>query len=182
MKTTVEYIENNRKLRIATQNDIDSYITAFYSSDDEINYLTGSCSYYEESKVRTYYNNCLTDNSRYDFLIIDEDKIIGEAVLNEIDLDVKSASYRICVFYPSYLEKGFGTFATESILDFAFNHLNLQRVSLEVFSFNKRALSMYEKVGFVHEGRLRNAIKDKTGYGDILCMSMLLDEYISKNQ
>ncbi len=180
MKTNLEYIDGERKIAIAKQNNIDDYITAFYNCDDEINYLTGSKSYYEESEVRNFYKKCLNDNSRYDFLIFDKNKIIGEVVLNEIDLDIKSAHYRICIFYSEYLSKGFGSFATKSILNFAFNHLKLQRVALEVFSFNERAIKTYEKAGFVHEGKLRNAVKQKDGYGDILCMAILLDEYTAE--
>ncbi len=177
MKTNVEYVNGQSKINIATEKDIENYLKAFYCCNDEINYLTGSNSYYEENEVRAFFNNCLTDNSRYDFLIYYNDNVIGEVVLNEINSDVKSANYRICIFYQEYLGKGIGKFATESILDFAFKHLKLQRVSLGVFSFNKRAVKMYENVGFVHEGRLRNAIKDKDGYGDILCMAILSSEY-----
>ncbi len=177
MKTNIEYVNSNRKIAIAKKEDINNYLSAFYKCDDEINYLTGSDSYYEESRVIAYYNNCLNDNSRYDFLIFDDTKIIGEVVLNEIDLEIMSANFRICIFRSEYLGKGFGRFATEYVLDFAFNHLKLQRVALEVFSFNKRAIKMYEQAGFTHEGTLRNAVKSKSGYADILCMSILIDEY-----
>ncbi len=177
MKTNVEYNNGKYRMRIAMEKDVDNYITAFYRLDEEIIYFTGSNSTYEESKVRDFFKHCLFDTSRYDFLIFDEDKVIGEVVINEIDSSIQGAHYRICIFCPEYLGRGIGRFATESIIDFAFNHLNLKRVALEVFSFNKRAIKMYESVGFVHEGRLRNAVKDKSGYGDILCMAMIEDDY-----
>ncbi len=177
MKTKIEYKEKHRKIALAKQENLDAYIEAFYSCDDEINYFTGSEAHYEESKVREFYLRCIDDDSRYDFLIFDSDKIIGEVVLNEIDNMVKSANFRICLFYSDYLGKGFGSFATKSILDFGFNHLKLQRIGLEVFSFNERAIKTYENAGFVHEGRLRNAIMDKNAcYADIICMSVLKDE------
>ena len=43
-------------------------------------------------------------------------------------------------------------------LDHAFTRLNLHRVSLSVFAFNERAIRSYRRVGFVLEGRSREAI------------------------
>ncbi len=179
MKTDIIYNEGDKKIAIAKMENIDKYIEAFYNCDDEINYLTGSESHYEESAVREFYARCTEDDNRCDFLIFDNDKIIGEVVINEIDYEVKSGHYRICLFYADYLGKGHGTFATKSILNFAFKHLQLQRVGLEVYSFNDRAIKMYEKIGFIREGRLRNAILSRDGYADIICMSMLKDEYMN---
>ncbi len=177
MKTGVEYSRDNYKVAIAKQENIEPYIKALMNDDEEIAYLTGSKVQFTDSEVREYYKKCLTDLSRYDFLIFEDDKIIGEVVLNEIDDEVNSAHFRICIFYSEYFNKGIGTFATKAALNFAFVHKKLQRVGLEVFSFNKRAIKMYEKAGFVYEGKLRNAIMDGDKYADIICMSVLLDEY-----
>jgi AcrR family transcriptional regulator len=60
--------------------------------------------------------------------------------------------------------KGFGTAAISLILEFAFNELNLHRIYLQVFSFNKRGLKLYEIMGFIHDGKLRQAIINYLGY------------------
>jgi RimJ/RimL family protein N-acetyltransferase len=41
------------------------------------------------------------------------------------------------------------------VLRYAFDELNLHRVSLTVFEYNERALRTYRKLGFVEEGRQR---------------------------
>ncbi len=49
----------------------------------------------------------------------------------------------------------------------------LQKVSLKVRSDNTRAIEMYQQLGFVVEGTLRNEIKLNDGYRDVLLMSIL---------
>jgi RimJ/RimL family protein N-acetyltransferase len=53
---------------------------------------------------------------------------------------------------PDYWGKGYGTDAMRLVLRFAFHELNLERVSLEAFAHNTRAIRSYEKSGFRLEG------------------------------
>jgi len=48
-----------------------------------------------------------------------------------------------------------GLSATGLLLDYAFTSLDLFRVELEVYEFNPRARRVYERAGFVLEGRRR---------------------------
>ena len=65
----------------------------------------------------------------------------------------------------------------ELLVQHGFETLNLNRVALRVFANNARAIRCYEKVGFVHEGRMRQAHYDQGEYIDILWMSILRDEW-----
>jgi RimJ/RimL family protein N-acetyltransferase len=51
--------------------------------------------------------------------------------------------------------KGYGREMLALALRFAFSELNLHRVQLTVFSYNERAIAMYEKAGFRREGVFR---------------------------
>jgi len=51
-----------------------------------------------------------------------------------------------------------------------FDTLNLNRIALDVYESNLRAVRSYEKVGFVHEGCKRQAIYKDGKYADILQM------------
>jgi RimJ/RimL family protein N-acetyltransferase len=51
--------------------------------------------------------------------------------------------------------QGYGTEALKLALAYAFDELNLARVSLSVLGNNPRAIRAYEKAGFVLEGRSR---------------------------
>ena len=62
-------------------------------------------------------------------------------------------------------------------LRYAFNELNLHRVWLTTTGFNERALKLYEKLGFRHEGRGREHILLDGTRWDIVYMGMLRDEF-----
>jgi hypothetical protein len=63
------------------------------------------------------------------------------------------------------------------MLGHAFENLGLHRVALTVFTFNERALRSYRKVGFIVEGRARDAIYRDGRYWDEVSMSILEPEW-----
>ncbi|CAG8892153.1 unnamed protein product [Penicillium egyptiacum] len=73
--------------------------------------------------------------------------------------------------------KGYGGEAINWALDWAFQHLGLHRVSIDAFSFNHNALKLYRKLGFVDEGREREAVYHRRAWHDIVSLSMLEDEW-----
>jgi RimJ/RimL family protein N-acetyltransferase len=75
--------------------------------------------------------------------------------------------------------KGYGTDAMKIILHFAFQELNLRRVSLDTFEYNPRAIHSYEKVGFVHEGRVRDFLNREGKRWDLIFMGILEEEWLS---
>jgi len=73
--------------------------------------------------------------------------------------------------------KGYGTDAMRVILRYAFTELNLQRISLDVYAYNPRAIRAYEKIGFVHEGRTRNNLNREGKRWDTIYMGILKEEW-----
>ena len=55
--------------------------------------------------------------------------------------------------------------------------MNLNRVYLKVYEDNVRAIALYEDMGFVHEGRLRQEMYREGRYWDALVMGLIRDEY-----
>ena len=47
-----------------------------------------------------------------------------------------------------YWNKGYGLDAINSLIDFAFNKLNLRCIELNVYKYNHRAIKLYKKCGF----------------------------------
>lgn len=180
MKQTVPPMEQNGYiLRLSQEQDLEEYYRQGFAQDDaEITRLTGSHEHYPYEEVAAHFKRCLTDENRYDFLILSpEGKIIGESVINEIDWDVRSANFRIAMFHSRDCGKGVGSWATQMTRDFAFEKLKLHRLSLTVFSFNPRAQKAYAKAGFKIEGVLRDAVLDGNSYADDIFMAMLEDEW-----
>jgi RimJ/RimL family protein N-acetyltransferase len=67
------------------------------------------------------------------------------------------------------------------ILRYAFQELNLRRVSLDTFEYNPRAIRSYEKAGFVHEGRVRKFLLREGRRWDMLFMGILREEWLARN-
>jgi len=63
------------------------------------------------------------------------------------------------------------------MLDFAFNILNLNNISLHVLDFNKRAIRCYEKCGFKLAGRIRKGYFAVGDYHDELIYDILAEEF-----
>ena len=78
---------------------------------------------------------------------------------------------------PELWDQGLGHDVLETLVRYGFEQLNLNRVYLKVFAQNKRAVHLYEKVGFLHEGRWRQAEYRHGRYHDMLWMSILRDEW-----
>lgn len=81
-----------------------------------------------------------------------------------------------------YWGKGYGTEAMKLILRYGFLELNLHRVSLNVFSYNERAILSYQKNGFKIEGRSVNIMERDGQFWDIVWMGILKDEWVERNK
>ncbi|MHA6298382.1 GNAT family N-acetyltransferase [Devosia sp. CAU 1758] len=68
---------------------------------------------------------------------------------------------------------GIGTNLLAATLNAA--RTGFHRVELDVYASNTSAITLYEKVGFAHEGRRRNALLRDGLYEDIVMMGMLLN-------
>ncbi len=69
--------------------------------------------------------------------------------------------------------QGLGTRAIRLALAYAWNTLNLHRVSLTVFANNSRAIACYRNVGFREEGVMRDAVFIEGKWLDVVAMAIL---------
>ncbi len=104
-------------------------------------------------------------------------KAIGNCSFMNIDWRNANAELGIMIGEKQYWDKGMGTETIQLMLKVAFEALNLHRVWLRVFEDNQRALRCYEKVGFVNEGRLRDAEFRYGKYMGVLLLGMLRPDW-----
>jgi len=105
------------------------------------------------------------------------EKLIGNCGLHAIDWKNRVGEVGIIIGEKEYQGKGYGTEAMELLLDYGFKTVNLNRIQLRVYEFNSRAINSYNKIGFVEEGRMRQAIFINGEYHDIIFMSILQEEW-----
>jgi RimJ/RimL family protein N-acetyltransferase len=108
---------------------------------------------------------------------IQDNRLIGDIGLDGVRWNHRDTFVGIGLGERKDWGKGYGTDAMRIILRYAFLELNLQRVSLNVFAYNTRAIRSYEKTGFTHEGRIRQYLNRAGQRWDILYMGILRQEW-----
>ena len=108
---------------------------------------------------------------------IDTEKHIGNCGIHRIDWKNRVGCAGIVIGEKEYQGKGFGIEAMELLLRYGFNTLNLNRIELEVYDFNIRAIKSYEKLDFIEEGRKRQAVWINGRYHDQIIMAILKEEW-----
>ncbi|WP_404459581.1 GNAT family N-acetyltransferase [Oceanobacillus kapialis] len=79
-------------------------------------------------------------------------------------------------------KKGVMTEILETVLEFGFHKLQLNRIVGDIFAGNKGSKKLMEKFGFQKEGVLRQTDFDGLHYHDTVVYSMLKPEYEEKMQ
>lgn len=178
-KNASQWKKDGFTLRLAKPEDAEDYFAQnFCPMDQEVARFTGCKPEFSREEVVGFFLQCVEADDRYDFLLISpQGRIVGESVLNEIDWETRCANFRICIFQPEARGKGLGYWMTCMTRDFAFETLHLNRVELDVFSFNVRGQRTYAAAGFHIEGVRRQAILDGDAYGDDILMAILKSEW-----
>jgi RimJ/RimL family protein N-acetyltransferase len=110
-------------------------------------------------------------------LALPEKQLIGNCAFHQIDWKNRWAIFGIVIGDKNYWNKGCGTDATRTLLRFAFEQLGLNRVELEVYDFNPRAIRAYEKAGFRRDGVRRQALYRDGAFHDIYLMGILREDW-----
>ncbi len=74
--------------------------------------------------------------------------------------------------------KGVGSTLIKMLLDWATAHPVIEKVTLEAFATNKRAIALYEKFGFQVEGRCQRDIKVGGKVGGLYIDSLLMYKFV----
>lgn len=110
-----------------------------------------------------------------------DDRLIGLIGLYTIFWPQREAFMGINIGEREYWGKGHGTDALRVLLRYAFDELNLYRISLSVLEGNGRAMRSYEKCGFKLEGRERQAWAYDGRRWDEIYMGLLRGEWEAMN-
>lgn len=138
---------------------------------------------YSRKANKDWMEKHLQDFLEFEFMIqtLDQPIPIGFVGLEGNIRFHKDAFVGIGLGDPKYWGKGYGTEAMALILRYAFMELNLHRVSLNVFSYNERAIRSYQKNGFVIEGKISNLVERDGKFWDVYYMGILKSEWLEKN-
>ena len=108
---------------------------------------------YAPERVDAYFDKLQSQKDRLDFLIMNDEKPIGEIALKHIDETTRQCELSIHLQNDSVKNKGYGTQAERLILEYAFQTLGMKTVIADSVLKNKRSQHTLEKVGFQETGR-----------------------------
>jgi len=105
--------------------------------------------------------------------------VIGTISLYDIDWRNRTAHYRRLLIAPDYRRQGYASEAEFLLLDYAFHHLNLNKIWSDIFESNTAALKLHEKTGFQVEGVLRQHVFKDGRYVNMVLIGLLKREFVA---
>lgn len=137
-----------------------------------------------EANHQTWFDNITLKKDVFIFGIkrTTDGKLIGSCQLNNLNLVHRHAELQIRIADDENRGKGLGSDAVRMLLRFAFKDLNFNRVFLNVFATNSRAIRAYEKIGFLREGELKQHVFIDGNYLNVVVMAVLREDYEEQGQ
>jgi RimJ/RimL family protein N-acetyltransferase len=110
----------------------------------------------------------------------EDNRLIGAVRLFRVEWTHATASVQIGIGDRNDRGRGYGTEALRMLLRYAFDELNLYRLSASTVEYNTGAVRFFERAGFVVEVRRRQAIQRDGRRWDLLMLGLLRDEWQQK--
>jgi RimJ/RimL family protein N-acetyltransferase len=133
-----------------------------------------------EPMEAAWYDRVLADQgiSRASFAIEDlsDDAFVGFVHLHNIDWQIRSAEIGVVIGARDRQRKGLGRQAALMAIEYAFQTLNLQRISARYLATNYGSDRLFNSLGFKPEGRLKRAGYAGGSFVDVLIAGLLRDE------
>jgi RimJ/RimL family protein N-acetyltransferase len=162
-------------LRAIERQDLPTYVR--WLNDPQVLEHFGNLVPFSIAQEEQWYEETLQNPATLDFAVEFEGQHVGGAGFGKIDGRQAHAEVGLFIGVPELWDRGLGADVLRTLLRFGFEQMNLHRIYLRVFAGNKRAVHLYEKVGFQHEGCWRHHEFRHGRYHDLLWMSILRDEW-----
>ncbi len=158
-------------------------MTRWYQDENFIRLLQSSPAMpVTEHEWKQFYEDLPKLKNEFHFAVrpLESDDLLGWIGLDGVRWNHRTGSLVIGFGEAKNREQGYGYDALRLLLHFAFDELNLHRVFLSVFEYNKRAIRLYEKIGFILEGTQREALLREGQRYDVYNYAMLEHEWRSR--
>jgi RimJ/RimL family protein N-acetyltransferase len=138
-------------------------------------YLTGL--YRTREDITAWYERITSDGNTLMRGIAYNGMLVGYSVVEGVDPVLRKCEVGVVIGEPHLWGKGLGKYVAQHLLQYCFAHLHLHRVLAVIARGNTRSERLFQHLGFTHEGTLRDATMIDGKFTDLLCYSMLEDEY-----
>jgi len=123
---------------------------------------------YNINQQLEWWESSYKKSNEKNFIIVDtNDVFLGTISLVNIDMRNRKAELGRFFIVPEYRKKFYGKESIILLLEYSFQHLNLNKVYLEVFASNLQAINLYKNIGFEKEGTYHQHIFKRGSYHDV---------------
>ena len=112
---------------------------------------------------------------------LDDNRLLGFVRLDWIEWTHSTGNLRMAIGDAAERGKGYGSEALRLVLRFAFDELNLYRLSAALGEDNPAGLRFFERHGFTQEVRRRQALQRGGKFWDAIHLGLLEDEWRQHN-
>lgn len=128
-------------------------------------------------KEKVWFANYQKAKNKKFFTVCDNSKPIGFFGLSNISKLNKNADLFIAIGEDDHRGKGVGKITMKFIIDYGFKKLKLHKINLGVVKDNIPAVKLYQSLGFIIEGEMRDEVFFEGKFHDFLSMAIF-----SRNQ
>jgi len=130
------------------------------------------------TNIEKWYNS-VSNSKEFLFFIIEDlkENPIGVAGLTYIDLINKHADLHLGLYEKPWGDNLYGTATINTMLDYGFNYLNLNKIYAEIYSIDHAKLKLFKSNKFKQDAVLREHYYHNGKYEDSHILSILKSEY-----
>jgi RimJ/RimL family protein N-acetyltransferase len=161
-------------LRELTAKDLDVLLR--WRNNPDINkYLANRVK--TKPEAETWFNHITGSPLNLLKVIIYNGQLIGYCMVESVDAQNRRCEVGIIIGDLQFLGKGIGKIIVTELLKYCFEKLKLHRVLAVIAKGNERSVRLFKSMGFSYEGALREANQINGQFVDLLCYSILEQEY-----
>ena len=160
-----------------TEDVLEQIKSVFAEGEYTVTTIDDDMSDFTVDKEKEWINKCIEQPGRL-FIVAEVDgRIVGSADLrNGNRKRIQHVGVLGITVIKDFRGVGVGKALMETLLNWASDNPLMEKVSLEVFDINKPAIGLYNKLGFIEEGRKIKAIKrGQDSYADSILMYKFIE-------
>jgi RimJ/RimL family protein N-acetyltransferase len=129
-----------------------------------------------DAEAHEWYDYVTAGPAPLHWAIEHDGRLVGTTNLHTLRENDQKAQFGVGLLDRRTWGLGLGAEVTREVVRFGFEDIGLHRIGLKVFAHNDRAIRCYERCGFVHEGREREAAFVGGAWRDDVIMGILVTD------
>ena len=168
-------------LRPLEDSDVNEDYIGWLNDPEVTRYMEAGRSISTAESIRNYLERFQNSSTDLIFAVIDrQTKIhIGNVTLNHINWVHRTVDTAIMIGRKEFWNKGYASVAWSLVIEHAFKHLALRKVTARVISENIGSNKALQRLGFVREGLRRKEVLVEGQFLDVVEYGLFPEEFIN---